>query len=99
MAITQQPQNAQADNAEDVDIRAATEAMVVVQEAPALYDVYSGTTQTYTVDLLEPACECPAFRYHDGECKHIRRVQMATGQREIPTGVRIDPTLERVRNK
>lgn len=78
---------------DDRDLRAATEAMVCVPVAPGMFEVYSGTKANYVVDVLEGACECDDARFRGGECKHQRRVEMAIGEREIPEGVRIDPTL------
>jgi predicted nucleic acid-binding Zn finger protein len=79
------------------DRRAATEAMVVVLEAPDLARVYSGESSEYVVDARGPACECADYRYRDVQCKHIRRVKMALGIREIPEGVRVDPALAKQR--
>ncbi|AHF99431.1 hypothetical protein HALLA_12215 [Halostagnicola larsenii XH-48] len=75
------------------DRRAASEAMVVVPNGPGLYEVHSGETNTYVVDIVGGACECADSRYRDAHCKHARRVEMAIGEREIPAGVRVDPTL------
>lgn len=63
-------------------IRAATEVMSVLEEAQALFTVVSGSGKTYTVDLREPACDCPDFTHREEveECKHIRRVRMEVGQ-------------------
>jgi len=87
------------DTIEERDRRAATEAMAVVLEAPDLARVYSGTDSDYRVDARGPACECADYRYREpvGGCKHIRRVKMALGIREIPEGVRVDPALEHQR--
>jgi hypothetical protein len=67
--------------------RAATKSMTTHLEAPGLIRVYtcSGDGQDgYLVDAIEGVCECPAFRYQDGKCKHICRVEMELGEREIP---------------
>ena len=85
--------NATANDVDKRDRRAAEEAMVVVPDAPGLYEVYSGTRACYRVDLLAAACECKAAKYQEGKCKHARRVEMAIGERSIPAGVRVDRTL------
>ncbi|KDE58532.1 hypothetical protein EL22_04120 [Halostagnicola sp. A56] len=81
------------DDVDERDRRAASEAMVVVPNGPGLYKVHSGEKSIYTVDLVGGACECADSRYRDSICKHTRRVEMAIGEREIPAGVRVDPTL------
>lgn len=53
--------------------------MSVLEEATDLYLVVSESGRAYTVDLAEPACTCPDFQYREVECKHIRRVKLATG--------------------
>lgn len=73
--------------------RAATEAMVVVNEAACLFTVYSGETGEYRVDLRFGTCECADARYRERECKHQKRVLMAIGEDEIPEGVDVDPVL------
>lgn len=67
-------------------VRAATESMTVVPDAPGMFRVYSGETAVYTVDLGSGACECPDAEYNEPEsgCKHLRRVEMEAGIREIP---------------
>ncbi|AGB17395.1 hypothetical protein Halru_2824 [Halovivax ruber XH-70] len=80
---------------DELAVRAATEAMIVVSKAPGMFDVYSGETAIYTVDLRQGACECPDAMYRGRECKHQIRVKQALGEESIPDGVRIDPTLAR----
>ena len=63
-------------------LRAASEYMTVRERARGLFEVVSQSGSTYRVDLTEPACTCPDFRYRDevGECKHLRRVRIEVGQ-------------------
>ncbi|MDL5361330.1 SWIM zinc finger family protein [Halalkalicoccus sp. NIPERK01] len=81
-----QPTNATDEKSIDKrTIRAARESMTTMRQAPGLYRVFSGSKASeYVVDILEPACECPAFQYQAGKCKHIRRIEMLLGEREIP---------------
>ena len=67
-------------------MRAATESMTTVLEAPGLIRVYSGTNADYLVDIVEGVCECDDYRYNEPEngCKHIARVELELGEREIP---------------
>ena len=93
------------DRAEDLelDARALVEYMTVLDDgdvrARSSEELYTVTTQsgsTYLVDVSLPACECPDCQYRDRVCKHIRRVQFATGRREIPAWVdrdAVDPNL------
>lgn len=63
------------------DRRALTETMFVRRDAPDLYEVRTESGD-YVVDVREPACSCPDFRYRDVRCKHIRRVRFETGDRD-----------------
>lgn len=78
-------------------IRAAEEPMTVVAIAPEMYRVHTAPDDNddldvYVVDEREGACECPDHQYNTptGGCKHRRRVQMTTGERDIPLGADID---------
>lgn len=67
-------------------LRAITEYMTVVEEAPDLYTVVGESGNEYVVDLRgEPACTCPDFNYRDevSECKHVRRAQLAAGEADV----------------
>jgi len=81
---------------DDRDVRALTEVHSVlddvgrVRDAPDLYLVVSGSGSEYMVDLRTESCECADARHRDVTCKHIRRAQFATGQREIPAWVDTD---------
>lgn len=33
------------------------------------------TNHTYSVDLAEESCTCPAAKYHEGPCKHLTAVE------------------------
>jgi len=71
------------------DVRALTECHSVLPEAEDMYRVVGENGGTYTVDARLGACECPDWQYREpeGGCKHMRRVQFATGDRPIPTWV------------
>lgn len=71
------------------DVRALTEYLTVLPEAPGIYEVVSQSGRAYIVDAWEGTCTCPDFEYHrpDGGCKHLRRVAFATGERSIPPAV------------
>lgn len=83
MAATQDPSHGLQD-LPAVDVRALTEVMSVLPEAPGLYTVVSGSGKTYTVDTREGACTCPDARYRDRDCKHQRRVAYELGDRTLP---------------
>jgi hypothetical protein len=75
---------------EQRDVRALKEYMTTL---PLGGDVYSVTTQSgseYRVDACEGRCTCPDHQYREVECKHIRRVAFATGNRPIPAWVDAD---------
>ena len=77
---------------DDRDVRALTECMSVLSDigmvagADGLYSVISESGRSYTVDIETGACDCDDafYRDPDGGCKHVRRVQFATGRRSIP---------------
>lgn len=81
--------------AEDVELdeRALTQYLTVLEDhdrarhGDDLYMVVSQSGSEYFVDARLPACECGDHQYRDRKCKHIRRVEFATGQREIPEWV------------
>lgn len=67
-------------------LRAISEYMSVVEEAPDLYTVYGESGTEYAVDLRDdPACTCPDFLYRDSvrECKHVRRARLVTGTADV----------------
>lgn len=68
--------------------RAAVESMVIHPSGDSLWDVYSGEHSHYEVfaysGLTHWQCTCPDHEHRQCECKHIRRVQMELGLREIP---------------
>ena len=76
----------------DRDVRALTECMSVLSEigtvadARGLYTVVSESGRSYTVDVETGTCECDDafYRRPEGGCKHVRRVEFATGRRSIP---------------
>ena len=75
----------------ELDYRALAEYLTVLEDgdvrarsAPSLYTVTSESGTTYLVDAELPACECADHEYRDRICKHIRRVEFATGRRDVP---------------
>lgn len=75
----------------ELDYRALSEYLTVLEDgdvrarsAGSLYSVHSASGSTYLVDAELPACECPDYEYRDRICKHIRRVEFATGRRDVP---------------
>lgn len=69
--------------------RAAVESMTIHSCENAMWEVYSGTKAVgYTVFALGGlstwGCECPDHHYRGNVCKHIRRIQMCLGLRDIP---------------
>lgn len=74
-------------------VRALTEAMQTVKQAPDLYSVFSGSGSEYVVDLRgRPSCNCPDFLRRDDvtACKHIRRAYVETGRVAIPAAFETD---------
>ena len=67
-------------------LRAVSEYMSVVRDAPDLYTVVSESGREYVVDLRdEPACTCHDFQYRPeiDECKHILRARLETGRADV----------------
>jgi hypothetical protein len=75
------------------DVRALTQYLTVLddvgraRDAEDLYVVVSESGNEYLVDARAGTCECPDHRYRERQCKHLRRVAFATGEREIPAWV------------
>ena len=65
------------------DRRALSEQLVVLEDAPDIYKVYSETGEEYMVETRAPACTCPDFRYREADCKHIRRARLEAGDRDL----------------
>ena len=60
------------------------------------YVVVSESGATYLVDAGASTCTCPDSRFRGNRCKHVRRVEFATGAREIPPGLDgVDPGIGR----
>lgn len=76
------------------DFRALTQYLTVLEKAPGMYEVVSESGKSYTVDARDGACECPDFRYRGGKCKHIRRVEFATGREPLPEWINPDELPE-----
>lgn len=74
----------------DRDVRALTEYLTVLPVAPGMFEVVSQSGKSYTVDNRTDTCECPDNEYRDIRCKHLRRVDFATGGRDVPTWIADD---------
>lgn len=87
------------DELDELDRRALTQYLTVLPEhGPAkdafgLYVVMSESGREYLVDAYEGACECPDHQYRNRQCKHLRRVEYATGERPVPNEVDVDDQL------
>lgn len=84
------------------DVLALTQYLTVLDDLPPVdghedqYVVVSESGSEYFVDLRDGSCSCPDYRYRGGRCKHIRRVEFATGARAIPAGIDgVDPDIGR----
>jgi len=86
---------AEAPDVDERDVRALTQYLTVLEGlgrargADGLYEVVSQSGKEYLVDADAGVCECPDFEYRGVRCKHLRRVDFATGRRPLPEG--IDP--------
>jgi len=87
---------------EERDVLALTQYLPVLDDLPSVagdedrYVVVSESGAEYLVDLGAGTCTCPDYRFRGNRCKHIRRVEFATGEREIPPGIDgIDPDIGR----
>ena len=68
--------------------RAREEEMVVsLRRAGGMYDVHSGSGNTYRVDIAAEECSCPDWteREPEGGCKHLRRVRLEVQAGRVPT--------------
>jgi len=85
------PNEVEGTELDDRDVRALTEYMSVLDEGGDIYTVVGQNGGTYTVDVREGRCDCPDAEYNlptdDGRerCKHVARVEFATGERAIPS--------------
>jgi len=82
----------------DRDVRALTEYMTTLSLGGQIYSVTTESGSEYRVDGRDKVCDCPDFTYRDDvqKCKHLRRVEFATGERVIPQWVdreEVDPQL------
>lgn len=95
----------EAQEATDYDrrtIRAATESMTVTPAGKGRFDVYNIEGHRYDVSLVSGECSCPDFERRGASlpngCKHLQRVEIEAGIREIPAelaGRRTDAELAR----
>lgn len=65
------------------DRRALSEQLIVLEDAPDIYKVYSEAGEEYMVDTRGPACTCPDFRYREADCKHIHRARIEAGEYDL----------------
>ena len=85
---------------EDRTERALTQYLTVLDDvgrangAEGLYLVVSQSGKEYLVNTHAGRCECPDHRHRGVECKHLKRVAFATGEKPLPAGVEgVDPQL------
>jgi len=92
---------------DDTLFRALREPMLVHEEHPDARGehevvVYSEGRE-YLVNVDVGFCPCPAFHYgqtnDDGECKHLVRYKLATGERDVPEWVQMDAVDEMLRRR
>lgn len=91
------------DAVDERDVLALQQYLTVLDDLPQVADddddryvVVSESGEAYLVDLRSGTCTCPDYRFRSERCKHIRRVEFATGEREIPPGVEgVDPDIGR----
>lgn len=69
-------------------VRALTECMSVLPEGGDVYTVVGQHGHTYSVDARDGKCTCPDHMHRRTSCKHIQRVDFATGRRPVPVHVR-----------
>ena len=84
------------------DVLALTQYLTVLDDLPQVADdedryvVVSESGGAYLVDVRAGTCTCPDYRFRGNRCKHIRRVEFATGERAIPPGLEgVDPDIGR----
>lgn len=98
MAAATTPHSADTDF-DELDIRALTQFLTVLndvghaRDADDLFVVVSESGSEYLVDIRERSCECPDHEYRGRKCKHIRRVEFATGRRPVPAEITADEQL------
>jgi hypothetical protein len=87
-----------AEESSEIDDRtgkAVTECMGILPEGGDLYTVIGENhpdreQAEYTVDLRRGRCSCADSEYRNAECKHQRRIKMATGS--VPVPAAFDPS-------
>jgi len=90
---TQPAGTERADALDDRDRRALTQYLTVLEDLDeargreGVYAVVSQSGSQYHVDVDAGTCDCPDHEYRGVRCKHLRRVEFATGSRPVPTGV------------
>ena len=78
------------EDVDGLDLRALTQFLTVLEDQGRVRDrdgqylVVSESGSEYLVDARFETCECPDHEFRDRECKHLKRVAYATGQRPIP---------------
>lgn len=87
-----------AEHDRELDRRALTEYLSVldnlgrVRDAEGMFLVVSQSGREYLVDGEQGTCVCEDYQYrgHERPCKHVRRVEFATGSRPIPSWIECD---------
>ena len=74
------------DGIDDRTKRALQQKMSVLEESGGLYIVVSESGSEYQVDTRKNRCTCPDYKHRNAVCKHIRRVDFATGIWTLKTG-------------
>lgn len=69
----------QAENAEKAKTASEFDPEKLEKVSKHIYIAHG--TEDYAVDVLHGACTCPAYKYHGGDCKHLRAA------RELEKGV------------
>jgi len=78
-----------------LDVKALTTKMSAFEDAPGVYIVQHDTEHRVAEVDGEYHCDCKGHQYGH-KCYHIRRLEFATGEREIPSWVNgdaVDPQL------
>lgn len=89
-----EPTEVESTDVDDRTQRVHTEYTNVLPEGVELFTVVGENHPerdqgAYTVDLRLGRCSCADSKYREpvGACKHVRRVEFATGPKPVPAGV------------
>jgi hypothetical protein len=102
-AMTEYESTAEESSGTDVEqrtLRAATESITLLETGPrvegsdGLYEAVSQSgardgdgPDTYVVNARRVACECPDHEHRNARCKHLRRLELIKGERELPVSI------------